>query len=75
MATYYVISPTSFNMTLYKGTSLNKAKKICDAHPDACYVTRFTGFNIPLPLEYWNSAFERYVLSRGKKPRVGMTHW
>lgn len=75
MTTYYVSSININISTLYKGTSLNKAKKICDACPDSCYVARFAGYNIPLPVEYWNGAFERYVLGRGKKPRVGMTHW
>jgi len=75
MATYYVSSENANTPTLYKGTSFNKAKKICDACPDACKVVRFTGYNIPLPVEYWNGAFENYVLGRGKTPVVGMTKW
>lgn len=76
MTTYYVSSIDPNTKTLYKGTSLNKAKKVCDECSEPCKVHHFTGYNIPLPIDHWNEAFEKYVAERGRTTCfVGMTKW
>lgn len=76
MTTYYVSTIGKIeNKTLYKGTSLNKAKKICDACEEPCAVHRFVKFNEPMPVDYWNDSFKAYVEERGNQCFVGMIHW
>ena len=75
MTTYYVSTIGLDGKTLYKGTSLNKAKKVCDACEEACAVFRFVKFNKPMPTDYWNDSFKAYVEEHGGECFVGMEHW
>ena len=75
MATYTVVPMTGPSASLYHGTSINKAKKICDESDNACVVLQFVKYNKPMPAVYWNSRFRNYVEDRGNECYEGMTRW
>ena len=76
MTTYHVCGfENGKNVSLYRGTSIRKARQVATDFDGPAYVCYFVKWNIPMPICFWNDRFEVGCRSVGYVPYQDMTSY